>query len=100
MSFTEKDIQQIEAKGLSVKAVKEQIAIFKSGTPFTNIFEAATLDNGIIKLDDKRIEDAISHFETQKNTLSLLKFVPASGAATRMFKFLFQFIEEDRKGIM
>lgn len=94
MSFTEKDIQQIEAKGLTLKDVKDQIAIFKSGTPFTNIFEAATLNNGIIKLDDKRIDNAISYFETKKNALSLLKFVPASGAATRMFKFLFQFIDE------
>ena len=94
MNFTEKDIQQIEAKGLTLKDVKEQVAVFKSGTPFTNIFEAATIGNGIIKLNEKRIEDAVSYFENQKNALCLLKFVPASGAATRMFKFLFQFIDE------
>ncbi len=94
MSFTEKDIQQIEAKGLTVKDVKRQIAIFKSGTPFTNIYEAATIGNGITKLNDERIDEAVTNFENQKNALSLLKFVPASGAATRMFKFLFQFIDE------
>jgi hypothetical protein len=94
MTFTEKDIQHIENKGLTLNQVNEQINLFKSGIPFTKIVEAATIGNGILKLDDKRIEGAISYFENQKNNRSLLKFVPASGAATRMFKFLFQFLED------
>ena len=94
MSFTKNDIKQIEAKGLTAKHVESQIALFKSGIPFANIAEAATIDNGIIALDEALIEDSISYFEEKKNDISLIKFVPASGAATRMFKFLFQFVKE------
>lgn len=94
MSFTEKDIKQIEAKGLTLQQVESQIELFKTGIPFTNIAEAATIGNGIIGLDNNQIDEAIIHFETKKDKVSLLKFVPASGAATRMFKFLFQFVKE------
>jgi predicted protein tyrosine phosphatase len=94
MSFTEKDIKQIEAKGLTLQQVESQVELFKSGIPFTNIAEAATIGNGIIGLNTQQIDDAIVNFETKKNKASLLKFVPASGAATRMFKFLFQFVKE------
>ncbi len=94
MSYTEKDLQHIEIKGLTVKDVESQIALFKSGIPFTNIAEAATIGNGIIALNDVLIKDSIAYFESKKDNVSLLKFVPASGAATRMFKFLFQFVNE------
>ncbi|MBV7268884.1 DUF4301 family protein [Winogradskyella luteola] len=94
MSFTEKDIKQIKAKGLALEEVESQIELFKTGIPFTNIAEAATVGNGIIGLDTKQIDEAILHFETKKSKASLLKFVPASGAATRMFKFLFRFLKE------
>ncbi len=94
MIFTNNDLQQIKAKGLTKKDVESQIALFKSGIPFTNIAQAATLGNGIIALNDVLIKDSIAYFESKKDNVSLLKFVPASGAATRMFKFLFQFVNE------
>ena len=94
MNFTEQDIKQIENKGLTLNDVNKQIALFRAGIPYTNIFEAATIGNGIIKLDEKLIDRSIASFEIKKNKLSLLKFVPASGAATRMFKFLFKFVKE------
>lgn len=94
MSFTEADIKQIENKGLSLKKVNQQIAMFKTGVQHTNIVAAATVGDGILGLDDNRVENAIQLFEDNKNNLSLLKFVPASGAATRMFKFLFKFVKE------
>lgn len=94
MKFTEQDIKQIESKGLSLKTVESQIELFKTGIPFTNIVQAATIDNGIMSLNDSKFKHFISVFEDNKNNLALLKFVPASGAATRMFKFLFQFLKE------
>ena len=94
MSFTENDIKQIKAKGLTLPQVESQIELFKTGIPFTNIAAAATIGNGILDLSEKQKEEAISHFENNKKGLSLLKFVPASGAATRMFKFLFKFLKE------
>ena len=94
MSFTDNDLQQIKAKGLTVKDVESQIALFQSGIPFTNIAEAATIGSGILALNEEFIENSIAYFESKKNDISLVKFVPASGAATRMFKFLFQFVSE------
>ncbi|WP_296316325.1 DUF4301 family protein [Winogradskyella sp. UBA3174] len=94
MSFTKKDIKQIESKGLTVKAVEYQISLFKTGIPFSNIAEAATVKDGIITLDDTLTEGLVSYFDKHKDNLKLLKFVPASGAATRMFKFLFKFLKD------
>lgn len=94
MNFTEKDIKQIEDKGLTLIDVNRQITQFKDGISYTNIYGAATLDHGIIKLNEDLIDRSVSFFESKKNETSLLKFVPASGAATRMFKFLFKFIKD------
>jgi len=94
MSFTASDINQIEEKGLTIEQVQSQINLFKTGIPFTQIVEAATIDNGIIKLNDHTIKTHISKFDSNRENLSLIKFVPASGAATRMFKFLFKFLKE------
>lgn len=93
MSFTDKDIKQIESKGLTVQQVNKQIETFKMGLPFSNLVSAATVDDGISRLDNKQIDDYITLFEQEKDNKSILKFVPASGAATRMFKFLFTFLE-------
>lgn len=94
MKFTKKDIEQIERKGLTEKKVNIQLAFFNTGLPKTNLKEAANINNGIIKLNEERKAKYISFFESQRNKISILKFVPASGAATRMFQFLFQFLKE------
>ena len=94
MSFSSLDIKQIEKKGLTVNKVKAQIETFKSGLPFSNLIAAATINDGIVRLSEKEIEEKIAYFEAKRNVVSMLKFVPASGAATRMFKFLFLFMEE------
>ena len=94
MIFSDKDIQQIEKKGLTVKKVDTQVHLFKAGLPFINLREAATIGNGILQLNADEIKESIIHFNNKRDSISILKFVPASGAATRMFKFLFQFIEE------
>ena len=94
MNFTKEDIQQIETKGLTVEKVKSQIELFKKGIPFTNLVAVATIDNGIKSLFENQITNYIDIFEAQRNNISIVKFVPASGAATRMFKFLFKFIKD------
>lgn len=94
MKFTQEDIQQIENKGLTLDKVNSQIEIFKKGIPFTNLVAAATIGNGIQSLTEKDIKNSIEVFEGQRDAVSIVKFVPASGAATRMFKFLFKFIKD------
>ncbi|MFT5215337.1 MAG: hypothetical protein ACI83H_000445 [Glaciecola sp.] len=94
MKFSDKDIQQIEAKGLTLEQIKDQIALFKGGLPFINLKDAATIDSGILKFEKTEKESYIKKFQERRNDISILKFVPASGAATRMFKFLFQFLAD------
>lgn len=94
MIFSEKDIQQIEQKGLSLKKVKRQIELFENGIPFTNLVAEATINEGILRLSESEIQEFMSYYESKKDIISILKFVPASGAATRMFKFLYSFLEE------
>lgn len=91
--FSKKDILYIEQKGLTSEQVESQIQIFRKGLPFINIKEAATIGNGILKLNKEEEIYYKDYFENHQNQISLLKFVPASGAATRMFKFLFEFLK-------
>ena len=92
--FSEKDIKQIESKGLTLQKVEEQIQTFKTGLSFINIKDVATLGNGILEITDDKKQHYINYFDNRRDKISILKFVPASGAATRMFKFLFQFLQE------
>jgi len=94
VNFTDKDIQQIENKGLTIEKVNAQITLFEEGIPFVDLQEAANINNGIFKITAEQELLAIDFFESKRNTISILKFVPASGAATRMFKFLFQFLKD------
>jgi len=92
--FTENHRQQIEKKGLTVKKVNAQIQLFETGLPYINLKEAATIGNGILKIEDSEKGDYINYFDSHRASISILKFVPASGVATRMFQFLFQFSKD------
>ncbi|MCB2195298.1 MAG: DUF4301 family protein [Bacteroidetes bacterium] len=89
--FTQKDIQQIKNNGLTVEKVEKQIQNFKDGFPFLQLVKPATIGDGIIKLQNSEV-DAYSKLFDDINPENL-KFVPASGAASRMFKFLFEFYD-------
>ena len=93
MKFSQKDIAQIQDKGLSLKEIEDQIAIFKRGNKPVKILSAATLGHGISEVDTKQADKFICIFEDLKHNLKLLNFIPASGAATRMFKELYVFVE-------
>lgn len=92
--FTKKDIEQIEAKGASLATVENQIVNFKKGFPFANLVKPATKEDGITHLAEAQIEELVQYFDKNKASFNLLKFIPASGAASRMFKALFSFLEE------
>lgn len=94
MQFSKKDIKQIEQKGLTLKKVEEQLELFKKGIPHVNIKKAATVGDGILEVSENVKNHYIELFEQNRSHLSLEKFVPASGAATRMFKFLFKFLDD------
>lgn len=94
MNFSEKDIQQINAKGMSLEQVRRQLDIFARGILPVTVIEAATLGNGIVKLSPAEEKKYVSLFEAARDLLSVLKFVPASGAASRMFTLLFTLLHE------
>lgn len=94
MKFTEADIAQIENNGLKEKDVEDQIKIFQRGNLAVKIEAAATVGNGIRQFPPNERENFISFYEEKKEGLEILKFVPASGAATRMFKVVHKFLEE------
>ena len=91
--FSQKDLEQIEAKGIEIQTVKDQIQYFIDGFPWMNLTRAATPEDGILQLTDEQIQEALDTYEEYVPTLRIVKFVPASGAATRMFKSLFAFLE-------
>lgn len=88
--LAQKDIQQIESKGIDVKEIERQIAIFKKGVPFLKLIRPASIDDGIIFLSEEKLNESSDYYlQRIKNHLKPLKFVPASGAATRMFQSLY-----------
>ena len=90
--FTQKDISQIEEKGLSVDKVKAQIENFKRGFPFLPVSRAATVSDGIFRLSGEEVKRMVEIAEKESGRLAFIKFVPASGAASRMFKDLYGYV--------
>jgi hypothetical protein len=92
--FTNRDIEQIEKRSSSLSEIEKQITHFRQGFPYLKVLRPATIGDGIIKLDEDKISSAVKQF-TQKISKGLkpVKFVPASGAASRMFQSLFAFAQ-------
>ena len=91
--FSEKDIHQLMSKGISKEKALGQIQTFEEGIPFANLEAPATKNQGILKFSAEDEKSLVDYFNKNRNQYKLLKFVPASGAASRMFKNLFEFIE-------
>lgn len=89
---TKKDLEQLGQMGLTPEAVQQQIDNFKKGFPKSRLDDAATpANNGIRCLGDNEIARYEKQYRTLARDKKILKFVPASGAATRMFKDLYSF---------
>ncbi|TDD78512.1 DUF4301 family protein [Flavobacterium caseinilyticum] len=94
LGFSSADFVYIQQYGISIATIQTQLNFFKQGIPKANLISPATLSNGILKLSEKDFQEKADFFDAQKSGLKLNKFVPASGAASRMFKFLMEFINE------
>ena len=95
--FTNADIKQIEQRGSSVKTVEEQVERFKKGFPWMKIVAPATPERGIQVLDEAAVEAAAKYYDGASMN-GKCKFVPASGAASRMFKDLFSGLDALKAG--
>ena len=90
--FTEADFEQIKALDISLDKIEGELLLFQSGIPKITLERPATINDGIVKLSNEEFQNFADFFDVRKEKLKLKKFVPASGAATRMFKFLIEFL--------
>ncbi len=90
-AFTDDDLKLLKERNIAITTVEQQIENFKNGFPFARLEEPATVKNGITQLTAKRMDEMVSVFEDFAAENEIVKFVPASGAASRMFKNLFEF---------
>ena len=91
--FSQEDLKQMAGRGSDPKIVQQQIERFKKGFPWMKIIGAATPQRGIRVLDDREAEAAVAYCETARAD-GKCKFVPASGAASRMFKDIFSGLDK------
>ncbi len=90
--FSEIDLQQIVNRGNSLEKIMQQLHYFKNGIPNINLHKIAAINDGIFQLSESEVEKFCTYFDKHKEKYSIEKFVPASGAATRMFKSLNEFL--------
>lgn len=90
--FTAADFEQIKAHGIALDKIEGELLLFESGIPKIYLERPATINDGIVKLTREEFEKQAAFFDQRKSNLKLKKFVPASGAASRMFKFLNEFL--------
>ena len=96
-AFTSQDLEQLQARGISVEKAEAQLESFRNGFPQLDIIAPASTKKGKGILAPKRAEQEqyIAAWQQYlKEGHKILKFVPASGAASRMFKNLFQYLED------
>ena len=88
-----KDKLQLDSLGISESELDAQINNFKEGFPFVKLVKPATSGDSILVLDKKKQKYYENYYNTNISNFTVSKFVPASGAASRMFKDLFTFKE-------
>ncbi len=94
--FTQSDLEQLAQKGISQKLAECQLKEFRIGFPFLRLKGAASVDNGICAPSDTEQQGYVESWEAyMQEGHHVTKFVPASGAASRMFKNMFEFRDGD-----
>lgn len=95
--LNQEDLAQIASKGTSAETVEAQLRRFNEGFPFLKLAGSATIGRGITRLTPELEEKAVARWkEYLADGGEVTKFVPASGAASRMFKALFSFVDGDQ----
>lgn len=92
LNLKPEDYRQLEASGITPEQLELQLQHFRQGFPYCQLAAAATVENGgIIRMSEADISRYVSCYQRLSKNKRLLKFVPASGAASRMFKELYDF---------
>ena len=94
--ITTQDKELLAKKGITEAQIAEQLACFQTGFPFLKLDAAASIEKGILAPDAEEQKAYLAAWDAYKNTdKTIVKFVPASGAASRMFKNLFEFLSAE-----
>ena len=94
--ITPEDKLLLEKKGISESQIAEQLACFEKGFPFLKLDGAASIEKGILSPDAAETDAYLKAWDEYKQgEKTIVKFVPASGAASRMFKDMFEFLGAD-----
>lgn len=94
LGFSSYDFVQIYGHGVSLEKIENHLDVFRKGIPKTMLHRPATIGDGILELSERDFNTYSEYFDSKKNGLKLKKMVPASGAASRMFQFLNEFLNE------
>ncbi|MBW1654468.1 DUF4301 family protein [Flavobacterium quisquiliarum] len=92
--FSSEDFVQIYNRGISFDTILQQLKNFEKGIAKSNLIRPATINDGILSLSQNEFQEKALFFDNQKDQFKIKKFVPASGAATRMYKFLTAFLND------
>jgi hypothetical protein len=92
--FSANDLEILKNKGISETQITEQLNFFRTGFPKMRIKDIASAENGaVLVLSEKAKSEFMADWKNYlKTNGKIVKFVPASGAATRMFKGLFELL--------
>lgn len=89
--LTSDDLRQIDGRGMNISDIEKQLQNFIHGFPPIPLVAAATIKHGIQQLSERRIDELSELYRLYADDHDVVKFVPASGAASRMFKHLYEF---------
>ena len=92
--LNQNDLSQLEQRQISESQIDKQISRLRKGTHYITAVKPATIGDGIIRLDNDSLNELLRIFDEDRQYYHFTKFVPASGAASRMFKDLFSFVEK------
>ena len=94
--LTAEDKALLEKKGISEEKIAEQLACFEKGFPFLKLDGAASIEKGILAPAEAEMKAYLEAWDAyMQGEKNIVKFVPASGAASRMFKDMFEFLGAD-----
>ncbi len=92
--LSSQDFVEIYNHGIPFENILKQLDVFKNGIAKSSLISPATINNGILSLSEVDFKEKASFFDKHKEEFKIKKFVPASGAATRMYKFLTAFLND------
>ncbi|MBI9076390.1 MAG: DUF4301 family protein [Desulfatibacillum sp.] len=96
--FTKDDLKHFRARNVSLETIKDQLAIFEKGPAYLDIVRPCTQGDGIRLLEPGQVEHFVQIYEKALQTRTVAKFIPASGASTRMFQDLFTWRKNKLEG--